>query len=513
MHNFGGRRFSRAAIARLRTTALLAISAVATVALIEAGTLILLGTRLPHYDRISGGSAERHALVNEIAYGASVAATVPGASERVIAKLQELDTLQRSFDDLQPPEQQLYAQFVREASQAASNHRPDPRLSNEAATLSSIFSVKTQAYIDRGESLRDQLVIGVVIGSAVLLLAAIGLYVFAMVPTVEGVNLSLQNEALARNRLRIASSLSFARGDEVAPKIDETLAFAAESLGADLSFAGLIFGDTMTTVHGSGGDYERGATAPLVDSLARRVFGSREVLADETSIATTLFIEDEPVGVVLFRSYDQRDWAFREHDHDFVRVVASFVGNAMEREQRESKLSQMAYLDPLTHLPNRTYVVERLNDAIENARQHNDRVCVHFIDLDGFKRVNDELGHGAGDEVLRVIAARMKNAVRGSDILARIGGDEFLVLQLAMHDDEGAMLLAQRFVHAASEPMLILGISISLGASVGIARYPRDAGSAGELVERADQAMYAAKRSGKNRALLYDPDFPVASGG
>jgi diguanylate cyclase (GGDEF)-like protein len=171
----------------------------------------------------------------------------------------------------------------------------------------------------------------------------------------------------------------------------------------------------------------------------------------------------------------------------------------------------MAYHDPLTRLPNRMYFAKQLGDAIGHAHRRADRLCVYYIDLVGFKSVNDTLGHAAGDETLCIVAARLRAAVRGQDVVARIGGDEFVALAYVTGGDDGALDLGRRFVSAVSEPMILGGKQPVLGASVGIARYPEDAETPDALVACADRAMYAAKKGGKNAAVLFSPELGPAA--
>ena len=166
------------------------------------------------------------------------------------------------------------------------------------------------------------------------------------------------------------------------------------------------------------------------------------------------------------------------------------------------RMEAMAYLDPMTELPNRRYAMEHLRPAIARAERRGECIAAYFIDLDGFKHINDTIGHEGGDEFLKLTAARLRGVLREGDILARIGGDEFLALQFDVADSSGVLLLGERLVAAASEPAILEGRPVQAGASVGVALYPRDAVSAEELIDRADRAMYASKRAGKGRVTV-----------
>lgn len=163
---------------------------------------------------------------------------------------------------------------------------------------------------------------------------------------------------------------------------------------------------------------------------------------------------------------------------------------------------QIAQTDPLTGLPNRLLFRTKLEDAIKTALSDKSRVAVLFIDLDYFKTFNDSLGHDAGDDVLRVAAARLKNAIREEDVVARFGGDEFVVLltQLeAQHAARVAQNVAKGVVESLDQPIDVAGARHNLPASVGIAVFPQDGMDANELMKNADTAMYAAKQAGRNR--------------
>jgi diguanylate cyclase (GGDEF)-like protein/PAS domain S-box-containing protein len=329
-----------------------------------------------------------------------------------------------------------------------------------------------------------------------------------------------RRERTQRDRFRAVSILAGAGGD-VNGVIDRTLTFAIESLGADASNVALLHDDGMTIVHGVGDSYQRGAVVPVARSFSRHVIGVREVLvvrdADEepwasdaahkwqpwrSLLATTLFIDGVPAGVLSFVSREPRD-DVDDADQDFVLVIASLIASALEREQRERQPNEMAFVDPLTTLPNRAYLSEQLDLAIAASRRDGVPFAVQYVDLDGFKDVNDRLGHEVGDQVLSVVAARLKMVARESDVVARIGGDEFVVLQTRIDGDEAITRLASRLVDAAAEAIIVNDEIIRLGASIGVARFPSDAQTAEDLLRCADEAMYRAKRAGRNRLEIF----------
>lgn len=162
-------------------------------------------------------------------------------------------------------------------------------------------------------------------------------------------------------------------------------------------------------------------------------------------------------------------------------------------------LREQANHDPLTRLPNRSLLRERLQQTIARARRQQGRIALCYVDLDEFKPINDSLGHAAGDRVLIEIAHRMRANLRGGDTAARIGGDEFVVLFNHLADVEECRLAVERLLTAITEPIMIEGRQLRVSASIGVAMYPRDADGADELIALADAAMYEAKRGGRNR--------------
>ena len=178
---------------------------------------------------------------------------------------------------------------------------------------------------------------------------------------------------------------------------------------------------------------------------------------------------------------------------------------AEERERVLEQLRHMAQHDPLTGLPNRASMQERLSLALEFARRNRKRLALMLIDLDGFKRINDERGHPAGDHVLASIGARLRSSVRGADTVARYGGDEFVVLASELERREDAGHIAEKIVDMVSVPLAVDGRIENLGCSVGISIYPDDGEAAPELLAKADKAMYEAKnaKAARSRAYAY----------
>lgn len=173
-----------------------------------------------------------------------------------------------------------------------------------------------------------------------------------------------------------------------------------------------------------------------------------------------------------------------------------------ERSQIEERIRRIAFHDQLTSIANRVLFIETLDAAIKHARDQAASLAVLFIDLDGFKAINDELGHAAGDEVLRAVAKQLTRAIRETDCAARFGGDEFAVL-LNGSDRMASVQSANRILTSVREPILLGTATRHVGASIGIALYPEHGVTSSELMEHADKAMYLCKAAGKNRVEIF----------
>jgi len=191
------------------------------------------------------------------------------------------------------------------------------------------------------------------------------------------------------------------------------------------------------------------------------------------------------------------------------------VQDVTDRRQAEEKIRHLAYYDTVTGLPNRAWLLERLDMMISYARRRHETMAVMFMDLDQFKRINDTLGHSAGDAMLREVAVRVGRSVRRGDVvgrtvaegtgpsIARLGGDEFCVLLGAMRRTEDAATVATRLLEAFREPFMLEGFEAFGSASIGIAVYPHDGHDGTGLLKAADTAMYQAKDEGRNTFKFY----------
>ena len=217
-------------------------------------------------------------------------------------------------------------------------------------------------------------------------------------------------------------------------------------------------------------------------------------------------IAGEEAAVAAMRT-GARDYILKSAIDRLPAAVAREVGEAGARRERrrvEQRLAHLAYHDALTDLPNRLLLQDRLAQALPAASRANSALALLLLDLNGFKKINDTLGHHAGDRVLQCVASRIRGILRGADTVARLGGDEFAVV-LPATDIDGALLTAQRILQEIEQPCVIEQQALSVRASLGIVSFPEHGRSAGTLLERADVAMYVAKSDGVGIAV-YGPD-------
>ncbi|MEI4279611.1 GGDEF domain-containing protein [Klenkia terrae] len=201
--------------------------------------------------------------------------------------------------------------------------------------------------------------------------------------------------------------------------------------------------------------------------------------------------------------------AYAEADEDRYTLERSIEVSSTEMRDLHDQLRRRAEEDPLTGLPNRVALVHHLGQSLARARAGGPGVAALFIDLDGFKAVNDRLGHAAGDDLLVVVAARLAHCLRPDDVLARLGGDEFVVVCSDGGDRGPVLALARRLRESVSRPVQLACGPAQVGASLGVALTRTGRESAEELLQRADAAMYSSKQHGKGRVTLAEGAVPA----
>src|SRR6266542_5477704 len=282
-------------------------------------------------------------------------------------------------------------------------------------------------------------------------------------------------------------------------------------------FRSLVTSSTdLVLVFGAGGcRYVSHSVAKMVGREDRQLLGDeldRFVHPDDLAIvraACTHGEPAEPVFRIRNRFGEWRHVEARVTDLRANRRIRGVVLNARditERVRLGEQLTRQAFYDGLTSLPNRALFRDRLQQALARSGRASNALAVLLVDLDGFKQVNDSLGHDAGDQLLKAVAERFDSTSRPTDTLARLGGDEFAVLLDAAHEAH-AVGVATRLLDGLSEPVWVAGRELVIGASIGITLHPGGPGQGEELIRHADVSMYAAKEAGRGRFEVFRYDM------
>ncbi len=226
-----------------------------------------------------------------------------------------------------------------------------------------------------------------------------------------------------------------------------------------------------------------------------------------SGVAVLLGGIEHPIGVLGAYADSARE--FSTDDVGFLQGVANIIAAAAERHRTNEQLRYMALHDPLTGLPNRLLLTDRLNLALSHAQRHDQQVALLFLDLDRFKHVNDVFGHSLGDQLLHEVAQRLSGCVRNGDTVSRQGGDEFIVALTGIKEEQDAALIAEKLLTVIAVPFVLEETEIILGMSIGIACSPHNGHDARALLSNADTAMYIAKKLGRNRYQFYAPEMNI----
>jgi diguanylate cyclase (GGDEF)-like protein/PAS domain S-box-containing protein len=330
-------------------------------------------------------------------------------------------------------------------------------------------------------------------------------------------------------RLWIASdpSLNSATVEEMTrfnEAIDQALAESVERYSADKDYYTRLFDGLLS----SSPDlnfildpdesfiYVNKALADLHGTSAKEIVGKS---IDELALASTAKLHEQLAQAKSAKTMFRGEMSFllpsgSEACFEYILIpilnekgtleaIAGSARDITERKQHEDKVIRAANYDALTELPNRNLFHDRLERDLKHAARTGLPVALLFVDLDGFKEVNDRLGHDAGDQLLRQAAWRISGCVRDMDTVARLGGDEFTVILAEIRQASHIEILARKILDELAEPFLIGEEELRISGSIGIAFYPQDAAAPDELLRNADQAMYMAKRAGRNRFSFF----------
>ncbi len=355
-------------------------------------------------------------------------------------------------------------------------------------------------------------------------------------------NITAQRRAEELATMRSAQQAAVARlGREalemrdVAPLVDRAAAILAEQLGAEASSvlrwnqnhdsflviagvgwapgvvgAALIPGGMRSL---AGYALASGTSVILNDSRSECRFDSH--LLDKeygvrSALAAPISAREQPYGVLA--AFTSEVHPFSADDLNFAEGIAHVLGAAIARNEAEAELQRQALHDSLTGLPNRALLFDRIALAVRRLRRHQRPMALMFVDIDRFKEVNDTMGHSVGDDVLRTVATRLTNTLRPSDTVARVGGDEFVVLADDLDNPAAALLMADRLVLALEPPIPAGSREVVVTASVGVVSCENPNSTAEDLVRDADIAMYHAKSAGGRQAVSFDADMRAVFG-
>ena len=328
--------------------------------------------------------------------------------------------------------------------------------------------------------------------------------------------LELQATLLWNDQNELQGTLGICRDVGEARHIERELKLAAEVF-ANSNEAILITDNTMTianvnrafcTITGYRSDEVIGRTPDFLISPERHDITFYE------EIGEALVIDGYWQGEIFYqRNHGEirTGWAgvsaIRDDNHE-VQSLIIIMSDITERKVTEERIHRLAYFDPLTGLPNRSQMHERLESILQEAAAEQQNAALLFIDLDRFKPINDSMGHPAGDLVLKQVAQRLRDCTQEHDLVCRMGGDEFTLILTGQNDEESAantaVQVAERILHTLNQPYLLGQREVFISASIGVALYPTDGRSVIELLKNADIAMYHAKSLGRDNVQFFN---------
>lgn len=218
-----------------------------------------------------------------------------------------------------------------------------------------------------------------------------------------------------------------------------------------------------------------------------------------------LFFSWQTISTGINKTPNRTVNSIKKNQEDFEYIT--MFSDISEKKKTENEIFKLAHFDTVTGLPNRTSLKNHLTTALAQAKRHNFKLALLFLDLDNFKLINDSLGHASGDQLLKKISKRLKNVVRNEDFIARLGGDEFTIVLNNTSSDNDPAIVANKILESISKNVKIDDIEISISASIGISIYPNDGDNIAELLKSSDSAMYRAKDRGRNNFQFYTEEM------
>jgi diguanylate cyclase (GGDEF)-like protein len=312
----------------------------------------------------------------------------------------------------------------------------------------------------------------------------------------------VQNE-----RIRELYLLAANAGHDAESKLELAIENACIRLDCREAIVAEVRGDELVYVHCVGGAQRVGERVPYVGTLEylATIAGDPIAMSEpaaRASIVAPIVVDGRVYGTVSF--IGPRSGSFTVEDIDYVRMVSTFATASIDRSRQRRRLSELAFFDTLTGLPNRVQLMECLAATITNSQRQSLPFAVHFFDLDGFKAINDAFGHLRGDSVIALVGKRFERGIGPGNFVARVGGDEFVVIQPAVDGREDAVSLAAALRESLAEPFELEGRMLRISASVGIALYPWHGEDCATLLASADLALYDVKTGGRDAIAFVD---------
>jgi diguanylate cyclase (GGDEF)-like protein/PAS domain S-box-containing protein len=306
---------------------------------------------------------------------------------------------------------------------------------------------------------------------------------------------------------RLAATAPGATSEE---QIATALRHGIEQLGYEWAYVVETVDDTLAVTYAEGSceGHAVGHTFPLETAVLRHAIGRDEpFIVDDGSLAAVgISVGGVAYGAVVLGS--ARPHApLATTDRDYLQALGALAAAAIERSRHRRELDALAFYDTLTGLPNRALLRSRIEEAIHGTRLDQQPFAIHFVDFDNFKPINDQYGHGMGDELLVAMARRLGEGLPAGDTLARYGGDEFVLVQRGVDGEESAFAFAQRVTGNLRRPFVAHGHEFTLTVSMGIALFPTDGETIEDLYHNADAALYRAKDAGRDRIVRYLPEM------
>lgn len=269
-----------------------------------------------------------------------------------------------------------------------------------------------------------------------------------------------------------------------------------------------LFTDTsMLVLSGDGALEKKSYKSSLAQQLKRSALKDLLICLILIALLTLFTIEIDAVELLYQLTRDYEHWDLDElllGVFWFIAIsVFYLVRRFVDYRDLNNTMSKLAYFDPFTGLPNRIMLQERINQLVAAAGRNQQVFCLLFIDFDDFKQVNDNYGHDVGDELLQSFSQRIKHDIRGEDLLARIGGDEFVLLTFPGDKEQDESTLAMRLLEMQQQVHHVGQYQLKVSLSIGIARYPGDGNDFSSLLKAADKAMYQSKAMGKEQYCYY----------